>query len=133
MNQGDGTFIDDTSRRLRPDEWFGGVVGERTFAPWAQWVEVLDFNADGAPDFAVTSTGGLGQLPQHQPLIWLNDGGGRFAALKVDDFVQPGDEWRVSNSLLMRTRHGYSFITPQSYPGSGGLIVTGLLATRPYP
>ena len=33
----------------------------------------------------------------------------------------------------MKTRHGYSFITPQSYPGSGGLIVTGLLATRPYP
>ena len=133
MNQGDGTFIDETSSRLRPDEWFGGRVSERTYTPWPMWVEVLDFNTDGVPDFVVTFTGGTGQLPEDQPVMWLNDGRGRFAALKVRDFVQPGDEWLVSNSLLMKTRHGYSFITPQSYSGSGGLIVTGLLASRSYP
>ena len=91
-------------------------------------------NGDGVSDFAVAPVrGGQGPLPQNHPLIWLNDGSGRFAALKVQDFVPPEDEWRIAGSQLMRTRHGYSFITPQSYPGSGGLIVTGLLATRSYP
>lgn len=33
---------------------------------------------------------------------------------------------------LVRTRHGYSYIVTLSYPGTGGLILTGLLATRPY-
>ena len=134
MNQGDGTFIDETSSRLRAAEWFGGSVGEEAGAPWAQWVRVLDFNGDGVSDFAVAPVrGGQGRLPQNHPLIWLNDGSGRFAALTVQDFVPPEDEWRVAGSQLMRTRHGYSFITPQSYPGSGGLIMTGLLATRSYP
>ena len=39
----------------------------------------------------------------------------------------------------MRTRHGYSYIVAQSYPanepwvsGTDGLILTGLLAIRPY-
>ena len=49
------------------------------------------------------------------------------------DAPSPGEEWLFTGARLMKTRHGYSFITPQSYPGSGGLIVTGLLATRPYP
>ena len=134
MNRGGGTFIDETSSRLRAGEWFGGSAGEETGAPWAQWVRVLDFDGDGTSDFAVAPVrGGQGRLPQDHPLIWLNDGSGRFAALRVQDFVPPEDEWRVAGSQLMRTRHGYSFITPQSYPGSGGLIVTGLLATRPYP
>ena len=134
MNQGDGTFIDETSNRLRAAEWFGGSAREETGAPWAQWVRVLDFNGDGVSDFAVAPVrGGQGPLPQNHPLIWLNDGSGRFASLKVQDFVPPEDEWRIAGSQLMRTRHGYSFITPQSYPGSGGLIVTGLLATRSYP
>ena len=132
MSRGERRFIDETSRRLQPHEWFGGSVGEASGAPWAQWVEVLDFNADGAPDFAVRAAPNSCQLPQTQPLIWLNDGAGQFDALNVHDFVQPGEEWRVCRALLMKTRHGYSFVTPQSYPGSGGLIVAGLLATRPY-
>ena len=93
MNQGDGTFIDETSSRLRPDEWFGGEVGEDTDLPWPQWVEVLDFNVDEMPDFAVHFEGGDYQWPRDQPLIWLNDGRGQFAALKAQDFVAPGDEW----------------------------------------
>ena len=133
MNRGGRTFIDETSGRLQPHEQFGGRVGEGTGSPWAQWVEVLDFDGNGASDFAVQSSPGRGQLPQSQPLIWLNDGSGQFTALNVHDFVRPGEEWLVTGARLMKTRHGYSFITPQSYPGSGGLIVTGLLATRPYP
>ena len=153
MNQGDGTFIDETSSRLRPDEWFGGSVGEPTDAAWAQRVEVLDFNVDGVPDFTIRFKGGGRQWPQDQPLVWLNDGRGRFAALKARDFVSPGDEWpfyevfavgrdaasgriqwRFTSIELMKTRHGYSFIQPVSEPrGGAGLVVTGLLATRPYP
>ena len=40
MNRGDRRFVDETSRRLQPHERFGGIVGEGTGAPWAQWVEV---------------------------------------------------------------------------------------------
>ena len=32
---------------------------------------------DGASDFAVQSSPGRDHLPQSQPLIWLNDGGGQ--------------------------------------------------------
>ena len=153
MNQGDGTFIDETSSRLRPDEWFGGRVGEETRnLPWPQRVEVLDFNVDGVPDFRVRFNDGPGpQWPQELPLVWLNDGRGRFAALKAQDFVSPGDEWpfymffafnrdadgsllwRFTSYELMKTRHGYSFIKPVADPRNDGLVVTGLLATRPYP
>ena len=134
MNQGDRTFVDETPGRLQHDEWYGGTVGEEAGAPWPMAIEVLDFNGDGVLDFAVTSIrGGLGYLPQDLPVIWLNDGSGRFAALKVHDFVLPEDEWRIFGAQLIKTLHGYSFIVPQSYPGSGGLILTGLLAARPLP
>ena len=45
----------------------------------------------------------------NQPLIWLNDGSGRFSALKVHDFVGPGDDWLLLKARLVRTRHGYSY------------------------
>jgi hypothetical protein len=67
-----------------------------------------------------------------QPLIWLNDGSGRFTTLKASDFVAAGREWQIGNGHLARTRNGYSFITTQLYSGSGGLRLTGLLATRPF-
>ena len=129
MNRGDREFIDETSGRLQPHEWFGGAVGARSGSPWAQWVRVLDFNGDGVSDFAVSASG---ELPQSQPLVWLNDGSGQFTALNVHDFVRPGEEWRVIGALLMKTRYGYSFIAPWSHSRSGGLMVTGLLATRAY-
>lgn len=132
INRGDRTFIDETSSRLQPHERFGGRVGEETGAPWAQWVEVLDFDGDGVSDFAVKPHPAGRQLRQNQPLIWLNDGSGQFAALNVHDFVQPGEEYLITGAVLMRTRHGYSFIRPVIYPGSGGLVVTALLASREF-
>ena len=130
MNRGDGTFADETSLRLQPHEQSSGNAGVATGAPWAVWVDVLDFNGDGAADFVMTPT--ARDLRPNQPLIWLNDGSGRFSALKAHDFVPPGYEWMLLDARLVRTRHGYSYIVTQSYPGSGGLILTGLLATRPY-
>ena len=130
VNRGDGTFADETSLRLQPHEQSSGNAGVATDASWARWVDVIDFNGDGAADFVIDTQGDV--LRPNQPLIWLNDGSGRFSALKVHDFVRPGDEWLLYGARLVRTRHGYSYINTQSYLGSGGLILTGLLATRPY-
>ena len=131
MNRGDGTFADETALRLQPHEQSSGVAVD---APWARWVDVLDFNGDGAADFVMSPT--ARDFGPNQPLIWLNDGRGRFSALKVHDFIPPGSvhewNWLLRDAPLVRTRHGYSYIVTLSYPGTGGLILTGLLATRPY-
>ena len=137
MNRGDRTFADETSLRLQPHEQSSGNAGVATGAPWAQRVDVVDFNGDGAADFVMSPTPSAGitaeYLRPNQPLIWLNDGSGRFSALKVHDFVRPGYEWLLLEARLVRTRHGYSYITTRwSNPGTGGLVLTGLLATRPY-
>ena len=130
MNRGEGTFADETALRLQPHEQSSGNAGVTTDAPWARWVDVLDFNGDGAADFVMSPSSR--DLRPNQPLIWLNDGSGRFSALKVHDFVGPGYEWLLRDQPLVRTRHGYSYIVTQTFPGSGGLILTGLVATRPY-
>ena len=137
MNRGDRTFADETSLRLQPHEQSSGNAGVATGAPWAERVDIVDFNDDGAADFVMSPTPSAGIMAEYlrpnQPLIWLNDGSGRFLALKVHDFVRPGYEWLLLEARLMRTRHGYSYITTRwSNPGPGGLVLTGLLATRPY-
>ncbi len=98
------------------------------------WIEVLDFNQDGATDFFLRlGAGSAGTFQQDQPLIWLNDGTGHFSTLTVGDFVPAGRESMLGPSPhLIATRHGYSFITPRSFPGSGGLKLMGLLASKPY-
>ena len=53
MNQGDGTLVDETSLRLQPHEQSSGNAGVATGAPSARQVDVLDFNGDGAADFAM--------------------------------------------------------------------------------
>ena len=100
MNRGDRTFADETSLRLQPHEQSSGNAGVATHAPWAFWVDVLDFNGDGAADFVMTPT--AGDIRPNQPLIWLNDGSGRFSALKVHDFVRPGYEWLLLEARLVR-------------------------------
>ena len=105
MNRGDGTFADETRDRVRRNDWFRGTVRAETTAPWAQRVVVLDFNGDGAADFTIRFSGGPFQWPGNQPLVWLNDGAGRFTALRVDDFLQPGmDEWIFASTLRRRDR-----------------------------
>ncbi len=89
---------------------------------------------DGTQDFFLRlGAGSAGTFQQDQPLIWLNDGTGHFSTLTVGDFVPAGRESVLGPSPhLVATRHGYSFITPRSFPGSGGLKLMGLLASKPY-
>jgi hypothetical protein len=93
-------------------------------------VQVLDFNQDGAPDFAVEFLGSLALTPS-QPLIWINDGTGQFSTLTVGDFVAAGKESVIGTGHLAATRNGYSFITPR-WNANGGLKLTGMLAAKPY-
>lgn len=130
QNNGDRTFSDVTSSALSAADRFGGVSGVDTNSPWLPWVNVIDFNNDGWLDFAVEVKSG-GHLSQTMPLVWLNDGEGHFNTLKVSDFVAPGDEWQLGDAHLVQTSNGFSFVTPQIYPGSNGLQITGLLATTP--
>jgi hypothetical protein len=137
INHGNGRFVDETAARIPPGEAWGGVEGQTTTDPLALWVRVLDFNQDGAADFAVEYIISATGLKQSQPLVWLNDGTGHFSTLKVGDFVTPGNESLLGGGHLMATRNGYSFITTQFSTGGGafttkGLNVVGLLATKPY-
>ena len=62
-----------------PHEQSSGNAGVATNAPHPRRVEVIDFNGDGAPDFAMQAHL---PLPPNLPLVWLNDGRGRFSALR---------------------------------------------------
>jgi hypothetical protein len=121
--------VDETADRIPPGEASGDTEGER--APIPRRVHVIDFNQDGAPDFFPEFRDN--PLTQGQPLVWLNDGTGHFTTLKVGDFVAAGQQSLIgAKPRLMATRHGYSFITLQNFGASGGLRVTGLLASKPY-
>lgn len=124
INKGDHQFEDESTLRL-PE----GTTAS-TGVTWARWVRVVDFNHDGAQDFYVEFTSA--SLPREQPVVWLNDGSGKFSVLRISDFVPSGREYTVNPLHLIETRQGYSAITLQSYSGSGGLVLTGLLATKSY-
>ncbi len=53
--------------------------------------------SDGAPDFSVEYfADGKFPLKRNQPLIWINDGTGRFSTLKVSDFIASNsDPWSL--------------------------------------
>jgi hypothetical protein len=129
LNRGSNVFEDVTSSVMAASDASSGNYGTVAGTTWPMWVKVLDFNSDGFPDFAVEHNG---TLSQSTPLIWLNDGTGHFTTLKVSDFVAAGNEWQLGGGHLAQTANGYSFITTQSYAGSGGLVLTGLLATQAY-
>ena len=62
MNNGDGTFRDETATRLP----------QTTDGVWLQFVHLHDLNYDGALDLVVKPYGGS------SPLFWMNDGTGHF-------------------------------------------------------
>jgi hypothetical protein len=129
-NDGNGGFTDVTASAMAASDALTSVPNVATGKPWAQWLQILDFNNDGVLDFAIEYNGG--SLQQATPLVWLNDGAGHFTSLKVGDFVAPGEEWRLGNGHFYKTALGYSYVTPQFYNGSGGLILGGLVATQLY-
>jgi hypothetical protein len=133
VNQGNHVFFDETASRLPPGAMSGGSIGAVTGSPWGMWVRPIDFNGDGFPDFAIDFNPAGGSLSPSQPLVWLNDGTGHFTTLRVSDFVSAGSEWMLgAPTHVMATQNGYGFITLQSYAGSGGLVLTGILPSTPY-
>lgn len=134
VNKGNRQFVDETADRVPQGDAFGGTTGEPAAFP--SRVQVLDFNQDGAPDFFVAFQRDLPTntaFAHSLPFVWLNDGTGHFTTLKMGDFIAPGQESLLGvKPRLVATRNGYSFVTLQNFAASGGLRVTGLLATRPY-
>jgi hypothetical protein len=103
--------------------------------PYPAKVDVIDFNQDGWPDFAPEWQSQGTNFTQDLPLVWINDGRGHFVTLKVRDFLAPGREAALGRCThLMTTRNGYTFIAPiyDTATRTGGLKLTGVLATKPY-
>jgi hypothetical protein len=130
LNDGKGGFTDVTASNVAAADAMTAVPNTTTGKPWAQWIQILDFNNDGVLDFAIEYNGA--SLQQSTPLVWLNDGTGHFTTLKVGDFVAAGEEWRLGNGHFYKTALGYSYVTPQYYNGSGGLLTGGFVATQLY-
>ena len=136
VNQGNRRFVEETDARLAPSDAAGGVAGEHTIlagiAPFG--ITPLDFDGNGTTDFSLKFGRGSSPagIPLEVPIIWLNDGTGRFSTLKVGDFVADADRPAMGHAHVVRTRDGFSFLHAVASPGFGGLRVRGVLATKPY-
>ena len=130
INRGSRQFVDETAERMPLEDSFGGVADAASSAPVAYWVRPLDFNQDGALDFYVISQRS-GSFPRNHPLVWINDGTGRFSTWKLEDFVTADKENLIGGRpFLVATRNGYSFITLNKPPAGSGLTVRGLLVAK---
>ena len=85
VNHGERQFVDETSSRLGRSAWAAGE-------PWHVEHRFVDFNGDGTIDIVPH----LLLDPRENVLAWLNDGTGRYAALKLSDF---GDSEEVRDAL----------------------------------
>ena len=70
INQGNGTFVDETSARLGPSTAL--LTGR-----WYPFMRLADFNGDGLQDFYLPHS--FGPDPSPTPRFWLNNGNGTFA------------------------------------------------------
>lgn len=68
INNGDGTFRDETAARLPQSD---------NSANWIKFLELVDIDGDGNPDLATRLAEGNGESPP----FYLNDGNGVFTAL----------------------------------------------------
>jgi hypothetical protein len=75
INNGDGTFRDETASRLPQ------TVDNREEWPYA--IRVGDLNRDGKPDIEVSLSA---EQPNEHPPLYLNDGTGRFTPLAASAF-----------------------------------------------
>ena len=131
INRGAKQFTDETSTRI-PAEDSHFRTETAGMASWPKVMRVLDFNHDSVMDFSFEYVHNSGSVSPELPLLWINDGAGQFAALKVKDFVPAGSESRLGTFHLMPTQHGYSVITPRYDAATGGFRITGMMATRRY-
>lgn len=127
-NDGNNVFTDVTASSMPAADVMSWTPGSPNDTPWAMWLQQLDFNHDGVMDFAVNYNG---QLKQSTPLVWLNDGTGKFTVLHVSDFVEPGSEWMMSIGHFVEMENGYGHVTTQ-YSEGGGLLTMGLAPLAPY-
>lgn len=80
INQGNGTFVDETAARLSPS--IARVTG-----PVYPFIRLADFNGDGLHDFYLEQVGGDEDgLPR--PRIWFNNGNGTFTAIAPSSLPQ---------------------------------------------
>jgi hypothetical protein len=131
VNQGNRQFTDATAQLMAPADAMGGTPGASAGAPWGMWIKPLDFNRDGFTDFTVEYNGP--QVNASTPLVWLNDGTGHFSTLKAGDLGAAGELWRIGSNHWTPMAEGPGIVTMQSYDSSGGLIVTGVMPTAPFP
>lgn len=131
LNQGNRQFVDATAQLMAPADAMGGTPGTGTGTPWGMWIKPLDFNRDGFTDFTVDYNGPL--VTATTPLVWLNDGTGHFSTLKAGDLGAAGELWRIAGNHWTPMAQGPGIVTLQSYDSSGGLIVTGVMPTSPFP
>ena len=85
INDGNGQFVDDTSSRLLQQNPETGY--------WIKFVEVIDFNGDGASDLLTTAHG---TSRDNGSKIYQNDGNGNF----TDVFSIPGSNSTLNGSDL---------------------------------
>jgi hypothetical protein len=70
VNQGDGTFADESQARL-------GAAASRTNGRWWTFLRVADLNLDGWDDFYAV---GVAEAGVAVPMFWINRGDGTFCA-----------------------------------------------------
>jgi hypothetical protein len=104
INNGDGTFRDETSTRL-PQSDNSGV--------WPYSIQVADVNHDGKPDIGVS----LFPSPSQAPPFYLNRGDGTFAPISRNAFLSPPPQMFT---LLDANRDGHLDVFGSTPAASGG-------------
>ncbi|MDE2692348.1 MAG: VCBS repeat-containing protein [Acidobacteriota bacterium] len=125
VNAGNRTFLNETLHRLGPSAWSATEswhVGHRFF----------DFNGDGSVDIAPQWYG----VGAHV-MAWLNDGTGRYAALKTTRFSDADAVLPFAHGVVVRAGNAFKYM---EFLGDGvrlhanaGVVVEGATVRRPTP
>ena len=126
VNNGGRTFVDETARRLGRSAW-SNVEG------WHVEYRFFDFNGDGTVDIVPHL---YDVFHGANVLAWLNDGTGRYAALKTTEFDEMGALERFGQGVRVRSGGSFKYL---DFHGDGmrltahaGVVVEGA-TIRPRP